>query len=28
MSPGQLVETPGTVLNITMPQGIPGGSNA
>ena len=28
MSPGQLVETPGMVLNITMPQGIPGGSNA
>ena len=24
--PGQLVETPGTVLNITMPQGIPGGA--
>jgi nucleoid-associated protein YgaU len=23
--PEQLVETPGTVLNITMPQGIPGG---
>lgn len=22
--PNQLVETPGTVLNITMPQGIPG----
>jgi len=26
--PGQLVETPGTVLNITMPQGIPGGTVA
>lgn len=26
--PGQLVETPGTVLNITMPQGVPGVSNA
>jgi nucleoid-associated protein YgaU len=24
--PSDLVETPGTVLNITMPQGIPGGS--
>jgi hypothetical protein len=23
--PNQLVETPGTILNITMPQGIPGG---
>jgi hypothetical protein len=23
--PNQLIETPGTVLNITMPQGIPGG---
>jgi hypothetical protein len=26
--PNQLVETPGTVLNITMPQGVPGMSNA
>jgi nucleoid-associated protein YgaU len=26
--PGRLLETPGEVLNITMPQGIPGGSNA
>ncbi|HEY3860542.1 MAG TPA: LysM domain-containing protein [Verrucomicrobiae bacterium] len=26
--PNALVETPGTVLNITMPQGIPGGTNA
>jgi hypothetical protein len=26
--PNQLVETPGTVLNITMPQGIPGGKSA
>jgi nucleoid-associated protein YgaU len=26
--PDQLVETPGTVLNITMPQGVPGGANA
>ena len=24
--PDQLIETPGTVLNITMPQGIPGGA--
>jgi len=24
--PDQLVETPGAVLNITMPQGIPGGA--
>jgi hypothetical protein len=24
--PQDLVETPGTVLNITMPQGVPGGS--
>jgi hypothetical protein len=24
--PNELVETPGTVLNITMPQGIPGGA--
>jgi nucleoid-associated protein YgaU len=28
MRPDQLVETPGTVLNITMPQGVPGGANA
>ena len=26
--PDQLVETPGKVLNITMPQGVPGVSNA
>jgi hypothetical protein len=26
--PAQLVATPGTVLNITMPQGVPGGSSA
>lgn len=26
--PGDLVATPGTVLAITMPQGIPGGTNA
>ena len=26
MRPSELVETPGTVLNITMPQGIPGGN--
>ena len=26
--PDQLVEKPGTVLNITMPQGVPGGANA
>jgi hypothetical protein len=24
--PNELVETPGTILNITMPQGIPGGA--
>ncbi len=24
--PNQLVETPGAVLNITMPQGVPGGA--
>jgi hypothetical protein len=23
--PNELIETPGTVLNITMPQGVPGG---
>jgi hypothetical protein len=28
IQPWKLVATPGTVLNITMPQGIPGGSNA
>jgi nucleoid-associated protein YgaU len=26
--PGDLAETPGSVLNITMPRGIPGGSGA
>jgi hypothetical protein len=26
--PNQLVHTPGTVLNITMPQGVPGAANA
>lgn len=26
--PNQLVETPGTVLKITMPQGVPGGTSA
>lgn len=26
--PNELVETPGTVLNITMPQGVPGGRSA
>jgi len=26
--PEELTETPGTVLNITMPQGVPGGTNA
>lgn len=26
--PNQLVETPGTVLQITMPQGVPGGTSA
>jgi hypothetical protein len=26
--PAELVETPGTVLSITMPQGVPGGSSA
>jgi hypothetical protein len=24
--PNELVETPGTILNITMPQGVPGGA--
>ncbi len=28
MRPDQLVETPGRVLNITTPQGVPGSSNA
>jgi nucleoid-associated protein YgaU len=28
IEPDKLVETPGTVLNITMPQGVPGASNA
>jgi nucleoid-associated protein YgaU len=26
--PDRLVETPGSVLNITMPQGVPGGTGA
>jgi nucleoid-associated protein YgaU len=26
--PDDLVDTPGTVINITMPQGVPGGANA
>jgi hypothetical protein len=26
--PDQLAETPGTVINITLPQGVPGGANA
>jgi hypothetical protein len=26
--PDQLVETPGAAINITMPQGVPGASNA
>lgn len=26
--PDELTDTPGTVLNITMPQGVPGGTNA
>ena len=26
--PNQLVETPGKILSITMPQGVPGASNA
>ena len=26
--PDELTGTPGTVLNITMPQGVPGGTNA
>jgi hypothetical protein len=28
VGPDALVETPGTVLNITMPQGVPGGRRA
>ena len=28
IKPEKLVETPGTTLNITMPQGVPGVSNA
>ena len=28
IEPEKLVETPGTVLNITMPQGVPGVANA
>ena len=28
IEPEKLVETPGTTLNITMPQGVPGVSNA
>ena len=28
ISPDDLVETPGQVLNITLPQGVPGASNA
>ena len=28
LRPDELVETPGTVLNITMPQGVPGGAHA
>jgi nucleoid-associated protein YgaU len=28
MRPNQLVETPGTVLNITTPQGVPGAPHA
>jgi nucleoid-associated protein YgaU len=28
LDPDALVATPGTVLNITMPQGVPGGSLA
>jgi hypothetical protein len=26
--PNKLVEAPGAILNITMPQGVPGGTNA
>jgi hypothetical protein len=28
MRPDELVETPGRVLSITLPQGVPGGANA
>ncbi len=28
IEPRTLVETPGTIINITMPQGIPGGGGA
>jgi len=28
IQPEKLVETPGTVLNITMPQGVPGGTSS
>jgi nucleoid-associated protein YgaU len=28
IAPDRLVQTPGTVLNITMPQGVPGGTSA
>jgi hypothetical protein len=28
IEPAKLVETPGKILNITMPQGVPGGVNA
>jgi hypothetical protein len=28
ISPGSLVETPGTAINVTMPQGVPGGMSA
>jgi len=28
MRPNDLLKTPGTTINITMPQGVPGGMNA
>jgi nucleoid-associated protein YgaU len=28
LTPGELLKTPGASLNITMPQGVPGGSSA
>jgi hypothetical protein len=28
LAPGELLKTPGATLNITMPQGVPGGSSA
>jgi len=28
IEPAKLVETPGALLNITMPQGVPGGTSA